>query len=372
MQRGLGGLPHERLHQETIAMSTLNKRLLATFIITSTLTLGACQGQKQTKTQAGKVETSQTANTKTVSNQTVANQDENITPDGWVVVENETFIPIVDELGNKLSLARKSYLKGDNEAAAVAMREGSAFLKQEIPKADAEGKVALKKASDDLMSKASIVQMGEIDSVQDLDKIFSEAYQADIEQLWVVADEQQWIPIVEMPQQHWQQAKQDFNNKKYAAAANEVRKGTAFLNLEANRTKDQDIKADIQGSAQNLEQLAKNIKEGKVTDVAELELEFARGQVAMGQFYKSQAKDSESQGKLVIAGNEIISSFHHLQAANNWLDMDLGNIAAAQTEIDRVRDNLGSPNEALSRSLSKAIITVNEQIGKMSEDLAQL
>jgi hypothetical protein len=37
----------------------------------------------------------------------------------------------------------------------------------------------------------------------------------------------------------------------------------------------------------------------------------------------------------------------------------------------RDRDSIGSPNEALSRNLSNAIATVQEQITNLNQDLAQ-
>lgn len=348
-------------------MGSLTKGLLATLLIVSTLTLGACQEQKQSSVKAEQSKISQTNQTKTAQNQ----NDTTITPDGWVVADNETFIPVVDKLGKHLRQARQDYLKGDNVAAAVAMREGSAFLKQELPQADSKGKTVLDKASEELMKNAALVESDEIDSVKQLDQVFAKAYQADIEHLWIVADEQEWIPIIEMPQQHWQTAKKNYLAKDNQAAAKEVRKGAVFLNLEANRTTDKNIKLNLLNSAENLEQLAKNIKEGKVSDVDMLNRAFAKGQLAMGQFYESQAKNSESQGELTTAGKEIIGAFHHLQAANTWLNGDQANLEIAQKEIQAVKDSIGSPNEALSRNLSSAIATVREQITNLNQNLAQ-
>ncbi|MGL5834710.1 MAG: hypothetical protein ACRC1Z_15965 [Waterburya sp.] len=347
-------------------MNTLTKGLLATLLIFSTLTLGACQERKQSSVQAEQPKISQTNQTKAAQN-----QNDTITPDGWVIADQETLIPVVDKLGEHLRQARQDYLKGDNVAAALAMRKGSTFLKQELPQADSKDKTALNKASEDLIKNASLVEGDEIDSVKKLDQIFATAYQADIEHLWVVADEQEWTPIIEMPQQHWQAAQKDYLAQDNQAAAREVRKGAVFLNLEANRTTEQNIKSNLLNSAENLEQLAKNIKEGKVSGVEILNQAFAKGQLAMGQFYESQAKNSESQGKLTTAGREIIGAFHHLQAANTWLNEDRANLAIAQKEIQAVKDSIGLPNEALSRNLSSAIATVREQITNLNQNLAQ-
>ncbi|WP_036477373.1 hypothetical protein [Myxosarcina sp. GI1] len=60
-----------------------------------------------------------------------------------------------------------------------------------------------------------------------------------------------------------------------------------------------------------------------------LDRAFAQGQLAMGQFYESQAQASEFQGELATAGNEVIASFHQLQAANTWLGGDNANLQLA-------------------------------------------
>ena len=335
-------------------------KVLATLIIASTLTIGGCQ-QKQDRTQAEATQVSQTSQTKS---------DDSIAPDGWVVVDEQTFIPVVDRLGEKLSLARQAYLKGDNNAAALAMREGSAFLTREMPNTSQEAQTNLKKASDELMEKASIVQMGEIDSVEELDRIFVKAYQADVQHRWLFVDESEWIPVVEMPQQHFMNAKQDFQAQDYPAVATQIRKGAEFLKLESNRTRDSDIKSNMLGAAHDLEQLAGEIKQGKVSDVDELNRGFARAQLAMGDFLTSKAKESESRGQLEVAGREIVSAFEQIKAANTWLGQN-NNLQQTQMEVNALKDSLGSSNEAMSKNLNKAATALSKQITNLDRNLAQ-
>ena len=335
-------------------------KVLATLIIASTLTIGGCQ-QKQDRTQAEATQVSQTSQTKS---------DDSIAPDGWVVVDEQTFIPVVDKLGEKLSLARQAYLKGDNNAAAIAMREGSAFLTQEMLNTSQEAQANLKKASDELMEKASIVQMGEIDSVEELDRIFVKAYQADVQHRWLFVDESEWIPVVEMPQQHFMTAKQDFQAQDYPAAATQILKGAELLKLESNRTRDSELKSNMLGAAHDLEQLAGEIKQGKVSDVDELDRGFARAQLAMGDFLTSKAKESESRGQLEVAGREIVSAFEQIKAANTWLGQN-NNLQQTQMEVNALKDSLGSSNEAMSRNLNKAATALSKQITNLDRNLAQ-
>ena len=342
-------------------MRTSTLKLLA-IIIASSLTIGGCQPKNEVR--ATKISDTQSL--------AQAKPDDTITPDGWVVVNEQTFIPIVDRLGEKLSVARQAYLKGDNNAAAIAMREGSAFLTQEMPNTSKEAQGNLKKASDELMEKASIVQMGEIDSVEDLDRIFVKAYQADVQHRWLFVDESEWIPVVEMPQEHFMTAKQDFVNKDYAVAVTEIRKGAEFLKLESNRTRDSDIKSNMLGAAHDLEQLAEEIKQGKVSDLDELDRGFARAQLAMGEFLTSKAQESESRGQLDVAGREIVSAFERVKAANTWLGRDNNSLQQTQIKVDALKDSLGSSNEAISRNLDRTAIALSEQITNLDRNLVSL
>jgi hypothetical protein len=346
-------------------MVSSTKVLLVTLIITGALTLGACQQQKQARVSSAEPnQISQTTQTKPQ-----LNPNPSITPDDWLVVDEERIIPVVDQLGQHLSQARQNYLKGDNAAASKEMEAGAKFLKQEIPQATKKDIAALNKASDELIKQSSLVEKGQINSIKELDQVFAEAYQADVEHLWLYVDQEKWIPIIESPQQHWQEAKKDFLNQDNLAAAIEVRKGAAFLSLEANRTTDASIKSNLLKSVKNLEQLAKEIQAGKISDVTKLDRAFAQGQIVMGRFFENKAQDSEAQGELVRAGQEIMGAFHHLQAANNWLGEDKANLEMAKTEIKAVRDNLNSPNEAQSRSLNKAIATVGQEIQLLTQKL---
>ena len=176
---------------------------------------------------------------------------------------------------------------------------------------------------------------------------------------------------MEKPQQHWQTAKQDFLKKDNKAAAAEIHKGIAFLNLEANRTTDANIKSTLSTTVQNLEQLANDVKAGKVSDVKQLNQAFAKGQIAMGQFFEGQAKASEAKGELFSAGNELIGAYYHLQAAHHWLGKDSANLKQAQADIMAVRNSMSSPNEAQSKTLNKAIATMDEQITNFNQGLAK-
>ena len=342
-------------------MRASSKGLLATLLVVSTFTIGGCQ-RNQVQAKAA-----QTSPTKFQTKPD--NSNNTITPDDWLVINEQTFIPIVDRLGEKLSFARQAYLRGDNTAAAIAMGEGSAFLVNQMPNTSQTAQANLKKASDELMAKASIVQTGEVDSVKELDRILVRAYQADVQHRWLFVNESEWIPVVEMPQQHFMTAKQGFLRQDYADTATQILKGAEFLKLESNRTRDGDLKLTMLDAAHDLEGLAEEVKQGKVNEVSKLNLSFARAQLAMGEFLTGKAQESESRGQLDTASKEVIIAFEQIQTANTWLGKDNTNLKQALAEINLVQNSLDLPNEAKSRNIEKAIATIDKQIDTFSPEL---
>ena len=329
---------------------------LLAIIIASTFTISGCQ-QKQVRAIASDSQSS------------LARSDDAISPNDWIVINEQTLIPVVDRLTQRLAQARRAYLEGDNNASAIAMREGSTFLTQEMSNTSATARDNLKKASDELMEKASMVQMGEIDSVEDLDSILIKAYQADVQHRWLFVDESEWMPVVEMPQQHFITAKQDFLRNNYPETATQIKKGAEFLKLESNRTRDSELKSTMLGAAEDLEQLAEEVKQGKINDIAQLNQSFARAQLAMGEFLTSKAKESESRGQLEIASREIVSAFERVKAANTLLHKDRQNLRQTQTDIEVLQDSLGSTNEAMSENISRAANALSEQITDLDRNL---
>ena len=335
------------------------KGLIAALLLVSTLTVGGCQ--------------SNLVRAKTAQNQTnvQTKPDNTITPDGWLVINEETFIPIVDRLGEQLSLARQAYLKGDNIGAAIALREGATFLASQMPNTSRSAQANLNKASDELMTKASIVRIGEIDSVKELDRILIQAYQADVQHRWLFADESEWIPLIEMPQQYFMAAKQGFVSKDYSATATQILKGAELLKLESNRTRDSELKLIMLDAAHNLEGLTEEIKQGKINQVSELDRCFARAQLAVGEFLISKAQESESRGKLDTATKEIIAAYKQIQTASTWLGKDNTNLKQAQGEMNLVQSSLDTPNEVKSRKIEEDIAAINKQIALLAPELTQ-
>ena len=349
-------------------MRYLTSRLAIALMIT-TIALGACQSAKKTETSPSSITptapSSQTAsNTASTASKPVAS----LPTDEWVIEDQEILIPVIDELGQHLRAARLNFLEQDNKAAASEINEAAAFLERESHQVSPAGKATLDKAIAALKNIAGEVKSGKIKSVQELDPSFVQAYQADTEHLWVVLDEQSWFPIVEKSTQYWQVAKEDFLNKDYSRAAQEIRKGTAFLRLEAHHASGE-IKSALLASVKEIDQLAKQVKQGQVQNVKLLDDAFAQGHLAATRFYDAKAQQAMSEDQFVKIGYDLKAAAHHLEAGATWLGQEQAtDLKAALKDSRLVAEQLIEGKQPEMKQIDHAIASLDEQSQTFSEE----
>ena len=338
---------------------------LATALIITTISLGACQSAQKTETSTPTTQPSQTVfENSSKPLKPVASP----TADEWVIANEETWIPVVDDLGQHLQAARISFLNQDNKAAATQINDAAAFLEQESHQASSEGKVSLENTIADLKKVALEVENGKIKSIQELDPRFVQAYQADTEHLWIVVDEQYWFPVVEKSVQHWQAAHEDFLKKDYLSAAQNIRKGTAFLKLETHRASGE-VKTSLLASVEALDQLAKQVKQGQVQNVKVLDDAFAQGQLTAARFYETKAQQAMSDSQFVKTGYDLKAASHHLEAGAAWIghQKETGLISALK-DSRLVAEQLIEGKKPEVTQIDNAIARLGEQTTTFSRE----
>ena len=86
---------------------------------------------------------------------------------------------------------------------------------------------------------------------------------------YVVVEEDVLTVFVDAPGEHFHKARQSFLKKDYKVAAEEIRKGAAFMKLQAGRATAEGKKV-LTVSIGELEMLAKDVEQGTVTSAATL------------------------------------------------------------------------------------------------------
>ncbi len=99
-------------------------------------------------------------------------------PEGYVLVEEDIILVLLDETDEHLQKGRESFLKKDAKAAAHEIREAAAFLGLEAARATGDVKKALLAAAHDLARLAEGVERGTVTAVKDLDTVFARVHYA--------------------------------------------------------------------------------------------------------------------------------------------------------------------------------------------------
>jgi len=347
-----------------------SKKLIAVILIAglalmSILLLNACSGGDKTNNGARGVTATPAA-----SAQPAKAEIQSKSPDEWYVVDETQFIPVLDDLGRHMLAARNSFLKKDNKAAAMHVREGAAFLTKEESKAREEDREKLKASAADLNNLAAGVEKGSVKGVKQIDTAYAKAHQADTERLWVIADEQIWAPYIEEPDSHFRRAHDDFLKKDYKAAATEIRKAVAYVKLEGGRAAMDSQKA-LNASAQELETLANGVEKGTVKDVKKLDDAFARADQALAKSH--YVKASESWGKKLYdkTGYELKAATYNLEKAASWAGGEASSVTSTAVKDGRaVTGKLISGTGWAVDEVGKAIDSVGQGIEQLGKKVA--
>ena len=190
------------------------------------------------------------------------------TPEDWLVVQDQDYIPVIDDLSRKLQSARKAFLMKDPATAATDVRAAADLLSKETSGASPGLKENIDVAMKQLSALAADLDSKKTVEAKRLDAVIAAAHRADLDSDWLVVDESSWYPYVDEPDRHFQNAHQSFLAKDYDKAAQEIRKGEAFVKLEARRASGE-VKHSLNSSAQELDKLAVDTKKGTVKNVQE-------------------------------------------------------------------------------------------------------
>ncbi|MCB0209537.1 MAG: hypothetical protein KDJ52_09415 [Anaerolineae bacterium] len=231
----------------------------------------------------------------------------------WVVAKVDTWIPVVDELGQKLQAARRSFEAGDVDTAATMIREGAAFLDSEAAAVTSEDdKTALKEAAKTQLDLATKLEKGQITSIEALDEAIAEAHQVDVAHRLINAKEETLFPLVEKLAQHFQYAVDALNKESYSTAAAEIRQAVAYLKIDEARANGQ-VKDALQALVGELNGVADDVAQGKITSAADLEMTFAQAHYVLAAHYQLAATNSQNRDALRDAGFELKAAATNLE-----------------------------------------------------------
>jgi hypothetical protein len=293
-----------------------------------------------------------------------------LTPDSWIVFDDEAVIPVMDELTRHLEAGHKALSdKQPREAASHLAQAAEVLENQEGPAAD-DRKPALEKAAEELEHISEQLTAGETVSEPVLARAFLAAHHADVDQRYLVDDTVTLLPYYQHPQHHFEKAIQDLADKNSKAAAGEIRKGAAYLRMEA-ASAEADTKEALLRSTVELSQLARDLETGVTHEKTDLEHAFARATLARAHYHQLSARKSWLKEDAAGAGHALQAAAADVENGFKWSGREVGK--ASSEVLDGAREMSGLLIEGSGWAVDKVgkgIEKVGSEVEKMGKWMA--
>jgi hypothetical protein len=156
----------------------------------------------------------------------------------------------------------------------------------------------------------------------------------------------------------FQKARQEYLQKDMKAAADDVRKGAAYLKSEAAAATDKEKKA-LTESYQELEKLAGELEKGTVKSVKEMEMAFARAYEALATNSHMKSTEAWSKKEYKQAGDDLEEAIDELVKGFAW----------AGQEIQVGTQKAISQSKELSKKLKEGAGWASAETSKAMKDL---
>jgi hypothetical protein len=281
------------------------------------------------------------------------------TPEEWIVVQDDYYIPVIDDLSRTLRSARLAFMMKDPAAAAVHVRGAAALLSEEPSGASRGVKENIDLTMKQLSALAADLDSKKTVEAKRFDAVLAAAHRADLQGDRQV-DESYWYPYIEEPDRHFQNAHQAFLAKDYEKAAQEIRKGEAYVKLEAGRASG-DVNHSLNSSAQELEKLAVDMQRRAANNLSDMDNSFRRADRALAQSHQIKAKESWSKKETVRAGYEMKAGALLLEQSADWAGSEAKSGVSAIVRDTRM----------LAGKLTEGSAYGVEEVGKGIDDLGK-
>ena len=174
--------------------------------------------------------------------------------------------------------------------------------------------------------------------------------------------------FVDEPSHHFHMARNHYLQKRAKIAADEIRKGAAFLKLESGRAAEK-TKEGLDASVKELEEFAEKVEKETVTSVKKLDDAFARAHHALAKHHYQRALEYWSKEWEVKAGQALKAATTQLEQGLAWTDKKMTAITVAV-----IKDASIIVDKLMARGqwVKKEVVIGMEKLGKEIEKFGQL
>jgi soluble cytochrome b562 len=304
-------------------------------------------------------------------------------PTEWIQFDDLSVTPVIDDVSSHLATVRAALDRKDVSKAAEAMHAAARALEgqgERVAKLDRQRAAADLKAAKEVRVKMSTltqqldaaaaqIKAGKLSNTFTLDRIIGKAQRADLERRWLVSDLTTWYPVAEEPQRHFGAAIEAYMKKDYKAAATEVRKGAAYVRLEAARAAG-DAKQGLDAANADLQKTAAALDKGALKAQKDMERTFASTNHALALAHRARAAESWARKSYDQVGYELKAAAHGLDSGATWAGAEAKAAAsAAATDARAIGDKLASGGVWAKDEIAKGFESLGNGLNKLGQSI---
>jgi hypothetical protein len=283
-------------------------------------------------------------------------------PDGYVVVSEAEWIPVINEAGKKLEDAHDHFVAGDASATEADLRAAAKAIREDEKIAQADDKSQLEQNAKDLDRLADQMSRGEVDG-RTFVKVLAEAYRSDVQTAWLYSEDDAIRPFLERPSQHSARALALLKARDYAGAAAEIRRSAAFFRL-AEASARSDDRESLQSNVDRMNAMAKRAEEGQLTP-EELRKTLAKVDAVYAASYLHQAEDDylSARAEVKRVPRTLREAAARMRSRLRLLDKEMEQTSMSVVEeIETMTKKLESGVEVGKKDASALLGRAHEQV----------
>lgn len=186
---------------------------------------------------------------------------------------------------------------------------------------------------------------------------------------YVLVEEDVVVVLSNEAHQSFLRASESFAKRKMKAAAAEIRKGEAYVKLEASRATAEGKKA-LSSSAQELNQLADKVEKGAVKDGKVLKNTFARADYALARHHYLKAAEQWENKESQKVVYHLNATAVYIDSGQIWLTKKMhAGAADIKQQARRIAAQVTAKSGAEAQELGKAMDNLGKEIEKYGKGL---
>ena len=187
---------------------------------------------------------------------------------------------------------------------------------------------------------------------------------------FVLVEENFAIDMQKMPLLFMSDARTDFRNKNYGEAASDIKTAARLIGVEAKQTQSSDARGELLIEEGILTRLAKDLSDGKVTTLRELNTRLADSSYHQAAHHRLRAVEAWSAHQYKNAGHEMALATDTLDQAAKWADRELEKTTTTSIgEIQKVSGELKKGTGWTAAEVKKQMASLDTVISRFGKDI---